>query len=423
MPRQRTTQGQGGLTRKQGRYQVKGSDQSREYKYWQASREVPAAALPEGSERKRITGSGSTPIEAWRRCNANYDAFLRGERRRGRTPVSPRVTLQILFEEWQATNEAGAVSPVMARKYQGYFVNHLLPHIGDRSIGSLTEADLTALFHRTLTEKQNPKTGKRLLSESARRNIYMAMSGCLQFAVRSRYLTENPLSNVRAPRKTVPNDDLDSALDAVDQILNIIQGNNNPDEARHLLAFLGLRRSERLGLCWPDVQGLDSDTPTLRVRQQLSRDPSTGRLVLKPHTKNGKDRSIALAEPFTGALRRLKARQERLKSSGELMQPQVEYADMLFLQSNGYPIDQNDDNDDWRALLATAGVPHFRAHLIRHITATMLAKQPNVPIATVMSILGHSTRAMTIYYAHVETARQIEPMTQLGEAFRRGAQH
>jgi len=43
--------------------------------YWQASREVPSEALPEGFERKRITGSGATPSEAWRRCNANYDAF------------------------------------------------------------------------------------------------------------------------------------------------------------------------------------------------------------------------------------------------------------------------------------------------------------------------------------------------------------
>lgn len=193
MARRRAVPGAGGLTRKTGTYTANG--ERRRYTYWQASREVPADARVAGT-RKRVTGSGPTPAEAWRRCNANYDALVRGEPRRGKAVPSPRVTLRQAFEQWQATNEAGAVSSVMAGKYRGYFANHLLPHIGDRRLGSLTESDLTALFHRTLADKAHPTSGAALLSEASRRNIYMALSGCLQFAVRAGYLHHAAVGNV-----------------------------------------------------------------------------------------------------------------------------------------------------------------------------------------------------------------------------------
>lgn len=415
--RRRASPGRGGLTRKTGVYDVNG--ERRTYPYWQASREVPPEALPDDSPRRRVTGSGRTPAEAWRRCNANYDAFVRGEPRRGKPAPSPRVTVRQLFDEWQAANEAGAVSAVMARKYRGYFEHHVLPHVGDRRLGALTETELTALFHRTLAEKIHPKTGKPLLSEASRRNIYMALSGCLQFAIRSGYLPHSPLRHVPAPRKAAPADDVDAALDSLDRLLAAIQAPDNPDEARHLLAFLGLRRSERLGLRWSDITGLDTEAPVLHVRGQLARDPATGRLVTKPRTKSGRGRSIALVEPFTGALRRLRRRQQGMVDDGTWIEPDPDHVDMVFLQPNGYPVDQNDDNDDWRQLLGTLGIAHFRAHLTRHLTAVMLARQPNVPIASVMSILGHSTRAMSVYYAHVDRAADAALMRAYGQSLMR----
>lgn len=409
----RSDQGRGGLVRKTGTYLAGG--EVRTYRYWQASREIPRELLAPGDGRRRVTGSGSSKAEAWRRCNANYDALLQGRARTGRRIRSAPMSVQELFDQWQAVNESGAVSAVMARKYRGYFENHILPHMGDVRVDRLSEADLTVLFHRTLADKVHAETGKPLLSEASRRNIYMAMSGALQFAVRAGAIRENPLTRVAPPRKQEPQDDIDGALASLDALMAVIMAPGNPDEARHLLAFLGLRRSERLGLRWSDISGLDSDSPVLHVRGQLARDPATGRLVLSPRTKSGRGRSIALAEPFTGALRRLRDRQRRARAEGLWDEPAPEYADMLFLQANGYPTDQNDDNDDWRALLHKAGVPYFRGHLARHLTAVLLARQPDVSIATVMSILGHGTQAMSIYYAHVDRGVQSATMHAFGQ--------
>lgn len=409
----RSDQGRGGLVRKTGRYQVGGM--TRTYRYWQASREIPRELLAVGDARRRVTGSGPTKAEAWRRCNANYDALLQGRTRGGRRIPSAPITVQELFAQWQAVNDSGAVSSVMARKYRGYFDNHILPHLGGERVDRLTEADLTALFHRTLADKMHPKTGMHLLSEAARRNIYMALSGALKYGVRTGAIPVNPLAQVSPPRKQEPRDDIDSALASLDAVMAAIMAPGNRDEARHLLAFLGLRRSERLGLRWSDIAGLDSDSSVVHVRGQLARDPQTGRLVLIPRTKSGRSRRIALAEPFKGALRRLRLSQLEAKSASGWVEPAPEHADMLFLQPNGYPIDHNDDNDDWRALLRRAGVPHFRGHLARHLAAVLLARQPDVSIATVMSILGHGTRAMTIYYAHVDQGVQDVAMRAFGQ--------
>jgi len=57
------TAGDGGLSEKVG-YYADSDGQRLEYRYWQASREVPAELLPRGLSRKRVTGSGKSRTEA-----------------------------------------------------------------------------------------------------------------------------------------------------------------------------------------------------------------------------------------------------------------------------------------------------------------------------------------------------------------------
>ena len=93
-----------------------------------------------------------------------------------------------------------------------------------------------------------------------------------------------------------------------------------------------------------------------------------------------------------------------------------EYADLLFVRPNGNVITLNDDNDDWNALLTGLGIVPFRAHLARHITAILLSEmEPAIPISTVMSVLGHSSEAMSVYYSHVDQGRVRAPMEAYGK--------
>ncbi len=89
----------------------------------------------------------------------------------------------------------------------------------------------------------------------------------------------------------------------------------------------------------------------------------------------------------------------------------------MFLQPNGALITLNRDNDEWRALLKRLGLPHWRRHLNRHITATWLAEQqPPVHEGTVRSILGHESDAMGFYYARSTELQQAGPLRRYGES-------
>jgi integrase len=409
----RRVAGDGGLTRKTRRWTNKDTGEITEHSYWEASAEVPAKDLPAGMNRKRVTGSGSSKTQALERLKLNMDSFTKGEARRGKTRLSAKVTVQRLFDEWDSNNKSGAVSPTMAWKYEGYFKNHILPALGTRRLDSLTETDLNLFFNQTLPSKKDAH-GNQLLAAPSRRNIYMALSGCLQFAVRNNYIAVNPLRAVRAPKKSKPNDDIDAVLADSRKILDWIQSGNHPDEARWLLAYLGLRKGERLGLSWDNIRGLDSNNPSLVINQQLAWDKGTG-LHLKP-PKNGKTRVIPLAEPWVSALKRYRKMWNALPSNPSWKEPKEEFKKLLFLQNNGYVIDPNDDNEDWKALLKEINVKPWRPHLARHVTATMLAERPQIPISTVMSILGHNTEAMTVYYAHIGSGRNADSIRDFGEA-------
>ena len=384
--------------------------------YWQASREVPAEQLPAGMTRKRVTGNGPTKKEALSRLEQNYERFLRGESGRGRTRLTGRMTVRRLFEEWDRNNQAGEVSSTQARAYQGYFNNHILPALGDKRLASLTETDLSYFFNQTLPAKTNAD-GEPLLGPSARRNIYMALSGALSFAVRNRYLPASPLKAVKAPRKGKPTEDIDAFLADAQKVRDFVFSDKCTDQARWALTLLGLRRSERLGLRWRDIQGLDGDNPSLAIRNQLAREKGKG-LFIKPATKSGKSRTIRLVEPWVSVLRDFKEQWDEIPENPDWQEPEEQFKDLLFLRSDRKPIDQNADNDDWHALLETVGVPYWRGHLMRHYTAVMLAEQPSVTVTDVMSILGHDTEALSVYYSHAEQGRQTEALKAFGEAMK-----
>ncbi|WP_157430636.1 tyrosine-type recombinase/integrase [Actinomadura macra] len=74
--------------------------------------------------------------------------------------------------------------------------------------------------------------------------------------------------------------------------------------------------------------------------------------------------------------------------------------DLVFAQWNGRPIDPRDDWEEWRDLLAEAGLAQHRVHAARHTAAT-IAPKSGVTLAVVSDMLGHSDIRLTRGYIHV----------------------
>jgi hypothetical protein len=118
----------------------------------------PKINVKKGVLRERITGNGATPTQAQSRLEENWIARFNSEKEKN--PRSKKIkvmakdrTLKWLYEQWQEANEDGEVSDIMVKKYEGYFRLHILPHLGERKLDSLTSRDFRQLFTKTLPSK------------------------------------------------------------------------------------------------------------------------------------------------------------------------------------------------------------------------------------------------------------------------------
>lgn len=374
---------------------------------WQAARSFteidPATGL---KRRKRVTGTAHTRSAAVARLEEKLQGRGSAAPARAET-VKPATAGEALtyrewFGVWVSELPTWRVSETVKAKYRRMGELHLLPRLGDTPVAELDSEDIERLIWRELMSDPT-------LSEATVRNIYRVCQMSLQAAVETRRvpLSANPARSIRAPRRSVPVANIEEEIRLARGLVKWLRETKEPSEARYLFQFLGLRRSERLGLAWSEIHNLEDDEKaTLRVARQLSR-RTDGVYVLTPPKTEAGVREIPLVEPFLTVLREWKATQtanrSRVEAAGGVWGGEDgRFADLVFLDENGRLITQNRDNLGWHALLNryTGGSAYYRGHLNRHVTASLLA-EAGVSVAVARTILGHASDAMTYYYTHV----------------------
>jgi integrase len=309
----------------------------------------------------------------------------------------------------------------VAGKYRGYFQNHVLPYLGDIKVNRIDKRRLALLFSETLPKKRDVRDGidrGPLLSNSSQLNVYRALSKFLTYAEVHNYIDHNPLRSVAAPKVKRAKIDVDKYSALADTLLDRLVADDDPEYCRWLMQFLGLRRAERLGLRWSDITGLNGKNPMLTVRGQLARHDD-GSWYLKA-TKTGKERKIALSEPWISALRQHKKNQDAHRRDKKNWKPRKGFEDLVFLRPNGSFYTLNADNLDWHRVLDRHGLPYWRGHINRHVTASRLAAtDPPTPLNVVYSVLGHDSDAIGYYYSKVMERQQVPAMATYGATFTR----
>lgn len=409
----RRDKGTGGLYKKTARDWNAKLGEYVEREYWQAVQEL----TKDDGTRKRITGSGATRQIAQRNLQANIAKHFEIAAAGTKPKKSKKnaVTLAEWLDTWHASLSSESVSETVKRKYKRNYELHIVEHIGHIPLTELNRAILEEHFSTTLANKRNERTGKELLGSSARRNIYKTLNTALKTAVADGLIDRNPLTRVTAPPMKRPADNVPQTAHKAQALLLRMKNDNHPDYARFLLMFLGLRRSERLGLSWSNIRNLGSKDAKIVINQQLARYEERGRgYYIKDKTKTGKERTIPIPEPFLSTLREHKRKMDKWKQSPN-WNPEPEFADLVFLNEDGSIIKHNQDNLDWHKVLDHYRFTYWRAHLNRHITATLLAdQQPPVSIGVVQELLGNG-EAMTYYYARITSKAMKVPLDTYGE--------
>lgn len=219
------------------------------------------------------------------------------------------------------------------------------------------------LFLDTLSakgKKRSPATANRYIS---------SLSSSLSYATRQlRWINENPCISLK---KLKENPGRDRIL-TEEEIIRLLEACR---QSRSLYLFCivlislttGARQGEILSLEWKHID-------------------FENKLAFLTETKNGRPRSISLADPVISELQKLHNARNPLKT-------------LVFASKTAFG--RIDIKKAWQQALKRAGISHCRAHDMRHTFCTLAASQgaSNLELATAM---GHRTLEMLQRYTHLD---------------------
>ncbi len=263
------------------------------------------------------------------------------------------------------------------RDYSSLRARYVRPHLGSRSFGELSPAEIQKLYSELLNRKLSARTVCY---------THAVLFSAFRQAVRWKLLLTNPAEDVylpRQPRRRFTVFDVGQAK----QFIAAISGHQY--EALFALALTtGMRPSEYLALTWTDFNfehGTVSVSKTLEWRAKG---------WCFEDTKRERSRRMIKLQNWVSAL---------VRKLGEASKPaERRPGDLVFTSKLGGPIHESKFvGRHFKPLLRSAALPNVRLYDLRHTAAT-LALSAGVSPKIVSEQLGHASVAFTLeVYSHV----------------------
>ena len=270
-----------------------------------------------------------------------------------------------------------------------------MPRLGHVPLQRLTTARVGAFYGELVAS--GGQHG-RPLSPKTVRYVHTTLRRALRDAVADGLVARNVAAQARAPRARRVELHTWTAVQVGTFLASVREDRLYP--AWLLLATLGIRRGELLGLRWIDA------------------DLTTGRIAIR-HTLVMVDGKPAMAEPKTAKGRRsltlepvvLDAlRAHRTRQAAERLAWGADYTDsgLVITTEDGRPMHPETLSGLFVRQAKQAGLPQIRLHDLRHSVASILLARGVHP-KVVSELLGHATIALTLdTYSHIIPSLQQE---------------
>lgn len=343
--------------------------------------------------RRRRTVYGSSRREVERKVAGLLEREAEGRR------VAPALlTVGDYLEEWLTQIVFHRVRANTLSAYRFQSERYLIPDLGRKKLATLSARDLR-LYVESLRRRG---VGVRTIGY-----VHATLRAALEDAVREEVLDRNVAKLVSVPRPV-----RDERLPLSIEEVKVLLAKNRDHRLFALLlvlALLGLRRSEALGLQWDDV---DLETGALEIKRGLHR--VDGALVTLPTKTARSRRTIPLPGLVVESLERHRVRQEKELTDLAERWPATGY---VFTTPIGTPIDPRNCTRIVQEACRKSDVRVVRLHDFRHGAVSVLLGL-GVPPRTAMDIAGHSTIEMTMnVYGHVSLDEKREALDRIGELF------
>lgn len=345
--------------------------------------------------------------------------------------AGPTWTFEQWLRHWVEEIAAPSLKYTAARAYRNAVYLHLIPGLGAHRLPRMEPEHFEKLYKKMIAAGYKP---------GAAHAVHRVAVTSLNEAVRRGRIGRNPASLARPPR--VEQAEIEPF--EVEEIQKLIAAAlSRRNGVRFVIALaLGIRQGEALGIKW---ERLDRRTRTLRLPKQIQRH-SWQHGCTNPHecgkrwhkwdacppgcrhkkcpppcesgcTKHGQHcpqrRGGGLVEVdvksqagkrgigVPDSLWTLIENHERAQRA-EREHAGTEWHDggWMFTGPTGRPIDPRRDMEEWKELLAEAGLRDARLHDARHTAATVLLLL-EVPDRAVMESMGWSDPKMLLRYQHV----------------------
>ena len=345
--------------------------------------------------------------------------------------VGPVWTLEKWLTHWVEDIAAPSLKYTAARAYRTAVYKHLNPGLGAHRLDRIQPEHFEKLYKKMQANGAKP---------GGAHAVHRTAVTALNIAVKRGHIGQNPASLATPPRVEIEEVE-PLEVEEVQRLISAAMTRRNG--VRFVIALaLGLRQGEALGLKW---ERLDRKTRMIRTPKQIQRhtwqhgcgkpyacaekwhkrEPCPPKcrhkqcppVCLPDCAKHGQycpqrrggglvevrvksdagSRSIGVPGTLWALIEQHEAAQcaERDFAGSEWHE-----GGWMFTGPTGLPIDPRRDMEEWKALLASAGVRDARLHDARHTAATILLLL-GVPDRTVMEIMGWSDPKMLRRYQHV----------------------
>lgn len=289
------------------------------------------------------------------------------------------MTFGKLFEEWISYKSSIVNSPNTIKRHRQHYKKYFqdLP-IHHKKVRLIDELDLESICNNIVRSNN--------MSRKEWTNVKTILNGMFQFAIRKKYIVENPLTNVvihvkyrQVVRQTSKTQVYNTEeLDALNIYLDKMYDETNDTVflAVKLNFLLGLRVGELVALKWNDIE-----ESKLHVVREEVRDQTTNTIQIVEHTKSNRDRFVILIPKAIEILGR------------------IERSDQYIFMRNGNRITARQINYVLEKYAERSGTITKSSHKIRKTYASNLNAN-NVPLDCIREQLGHRDASTTLAYIY-----------------------
>lgn len=282
------------------------------------------------------------------------------------------------IEEYIGLRKSG-ISVTTYNNYISMYNKHIKPYFSDviKPEQLLTLNDLTP----SAIDKYIAKKSEEVSANTIIKHIQLIKASLSQ-AQHDGKIINNPAMHVHTPTIDEPDHDI-YGEEELNKALQIVKG-TTIETPVVLATFLGLRRSEIIGLRWKNV---DFDKSEIRICDTVV--VSHGKPVFKEgKTKTQKSKStMVISSYLCEYLKQVKAKQDIMPRRTQ------EYKDFVCVDEEGQLIHPDTLSDDFPKLMEANGLKRIHLHELRHSLITLANKYYGLDKA--QKIARHSTPSLT----------------------------